>query len=232
MSGDGQNVLLKFDLHVHTNASHDGASSALEMAEAAKARGLDGIAITDHDVIMDSLVASSLSERTGMIIIPGVEVTTAEGHFVILMPKRVAPRGIGFMNAARAALADGSVPFIPHPTDPLSHGVGEAVVRGSIALRLPIEVLNASTVTKYNRTAWELADNLSLPKLASSDAHITKAVGDAYTTIDASDRSLEASLEAIRAGKTSPNGGRTPTTTTLEAFSRSFLRRVGIRKNV
>ena len=223
---------LKFDLHVHTSASHDGCSSALEMAEAAKARGLDGVAITDHDIVMDSLAASSLSRKTGMIIIPGVEVTTAEGHLVILMPKRATPPGTGFMDAARAALADGSLPFIPHPTDPLSHGVGEAVVRGSIALRLPIEVLNASTATKYNRTAGELADDLSLPKLASSDAHIAKAVGDAYTIIDASDRSVEASLEAIRAGKASPHGGRTPMTTTLEAFLRSFLRRAGIRKNV
>jgi predicted metal-dependent phosphoesterase TrpH len=222
---------LKFDLHTHTNRSHDGTSSALEMAEAAKARGLDGIAITDHDVIMDSLASYYLSEKTGMIIIPGIEVSTAEGHLVILMPKRAAHPGIGFMDAAGSAIADGSVPFIPHPTDPFSHGVGEAIVRESITLRLPIETLNASTATRYNRTAGELADRFSLPKLASSDAHITKAVGDAYTIIEASDRSLDALLEAIRAGKTSPQGGRTPMSTTLEAFSRSFLRRVGIRKN-
>lgn len=223
---------LKLDLHVHTTSSHDGTASAREMAEAAKARGLDGVAITDHDVAMDSLAAASLAERTGMIIIPGIEVTTAEGHFVILMPKRAAPRGIGFMDAARAALADGSVPFIPHPTDPLSHGVGEAVVHGSVEFRFPIETLNASTATKYNRAAEELADTLSLPKLASSDAHIPKAVGDAYTIVEASGRSLEGALEAIRAGRTSPQGGRTPMTTTLEAFSRSLLRRAGIRKSL
>ncbi len=232
MSGDGHDLQLKFDLHAHTTASHDGTASALEMAEAAKARGLDGIAITDHDAAMDSAAASSISEKTGMIVIPGIEVTTAEGHFVILAPRRPYPRGIRLMDAARAAVADGSVPFIPHPTDPLSHGVGEVAVRQSVGLRLPLESLNASTADKYNRTAAELADSLSLPKLAASDAHIPKAVGDAYTIVEASGRSLGESLEAIRAGRTSPRGGRTPMATTLEAFSRSFLRRAGIRKSV
>jgi hypothetical protein len=136
------------------------------------------------------------------------------------------------MEAAEAALVDGSVPFIPHPTDPLSHGVGEAAVRRSVGLRLPLETLNASTATRYNRSAGALADELSLPRLASSDAHITKAVGDAYTAVDAAERSLAASLEAIRAGRTSPRGGRTPVSTTLEAFSKSFLRRAGIRRGV
>jgi predicted metal-dependent phosphoesterase TrpH len=223
---------LKLDLHVHTAASHDGTATALEMAEAAKAKGLDGIAITDHDVAMSSATALTLSERTGMVIIPGIEVTTAEGHFVILLPKRTAPPGIGLMDVARAALADGSVPFIPHPTDPLSHGVGEEVARRSIELRLPLEALNASTATRYNKSAGALADSLSLPKLGCSDAHIPKAVGDAYTLVEASGRSLEAALEGIRFGKTSPRGGRTPTTTTLEALSKSLLRRVGIRKSV
>ncbi len=228
MSGEGRNLQLKLDLHVHTCASHDGVSSALEMAEAARKKGLDGIAITDHNVIMESLAAASLSERTGLTIIPGVEVSTAEGHFVILMPKRVFPPGTSFADAARRALADGSVPFIPHPTDPLSHGVGEGVVRRSADLRLPLETLNASTADRYNRSAAMLADRLSLPRLASSDAHIAKAVGDAYTLVEGSGRSLDAVLEAIRSGKTSPQGGRTPLATTLEAFARTLLRRAGL----
>lgn len=223
---------LKFDLHIHTDASHDGISSPLEMAEAAKARGLDGIAITDHDAIMDRQAASSLSERTGLIVIPGVEVSTAEGHLVILMPRREHSPGEGFMEVAQAAVSDGSAPFIPHPTDPLSHGVGEATVHRALTLRLPIESLNASTASRYNRSAEALADRLALPKLASSDAHICKAVGDAYTLVEASERSLQASVEAIRAGRTSPHGGRTPMATTLEAVWRRLFKQGDIKKSV
>lgn len=225
-------MYLKLDLHIHTDASHDGTCTPLEIAGSAKARGLDGIAITDHDRVMDCQAASALAERTGLIVIPGVEVSTAEGHLVILVPKRGIPKGTGFMEAARAAVSDGSAPFIPHPTDPLSHGVGEATVQRSLPLRLPIESLNASTATRYNRSAAALADRLSLPKLASSDAHIFKAVGDAYTLVDSADRSLQAVVDAIRAGRTSPQGGRTPLVTTLEAGWRRLFKHSGTEKSV
>lgn len=221
---------LKFDLHVHTNASPDGVSSALEIVEAAKARGLDGVAITDHDVVMDSQSASSLSERTGLIVIPGVEVSTYEGHLVILLPRRAVHAGIGLSNAVRMAIEGGSVPFIPHPTDPISHGVGEEAVV-SLPYRLPIESLNASTLSRYNRRAEELANRLSLPKLASSDAHISRAVGDAYSLVSTEERSLDAAVEAIRSGRTSPRGGRTSFGIALECYWLKLLRRTNLKKS-
>jgi hypothetical protein len=200
------------------------------MAEAAKARGLDGIAITDHDTTMDPNSASSISERTGLIIIPGVEVSTANGHLIVLIPRREYPIKVDFVEAASGAVSDGSVTFIPHPTDPFSHGVGEAVVRRAIPLRLPIESLNASTATRFNNSARELADRLSLPKLAASDAHVSKAVGDAYTLVEVHNRSLQASLEGIRTGRTSPYGSRTSMATTFETVWRRLKRRIN-RKN-
>jgi predicted metal-dependent phosphoesterase TrpH len=221
---------LKFDLHIHTNASSDGVSSAQEMVEAAKARGLDGVAITDHDVIMNPQNASSLSERTGLIVIPGVEVSTSEGHLVILLPKRAIPAGISLSEAVRMAIEGGSVPFFPHPTDPLSHGVGQEAVL-SLPYRLPIESLNASTLSRYNRSAEELANRLSLPKLASSDAHVSKAVGDAYSLVSVEERSLVAVLDAIRSGRTSPHGGRTSIGTALECYWLKLLRRTNLKKS-
>jgi predicted metal-dependent phosphoesterase TrpH len=221
---------LKFDLHIHTNASPDGVSSALEIAEAAKARGLDGVAITDHDVIMDPQNASSLSERTGLIVIPGVEVSTSEGHLVILLPKHPVPSGISLLEAVRSAIEAGSVPFIPHPTDPISHGVGEEAVV-SLPYRLPIESLNASTLSRYNRSAEELAKRLSLPRLASSDAHLSGAVGDAYSVVYTEERTLGAVVEAIRSGRTSPQGGRTSVGTALECYWLKLLRRTNLKKS-
>lgn len=221
---------LKFDLHVHTNDSPDGVSSALDMVEAAKARGLDGIAITDHDVALDSQSAAFLSERTGLIVIPGVEVSTYEGHLVILLPRRTIHAGIGLSDAVRIAIEGDSVPFIPHPTDPISHGVGEEAVI-SLPYRLPIESINASTLSRYNRSAEELANRLSLPKLASSDAHISRAVGDAYSLVSAEERSLDAVMVAIRSGRTLPQGGRTSIGTALECYWLKFLRRANLKKS-
>ncbi len=199
------------------------------MAEAAKQKGLDGIAITDHDVAFDYRTASDLSEKTGLIIIPGIEISTSNGHLVVLMPKRGYPTGIDFMEALRGAMADESYPFVPHPTDPFSHGVGASLVEGASNFNLPVEVLNASTASRFNKSAKGLADRFSLPQLGASDAHMDRAVGDAYTVVEVASPSLEATLAGIRAGRTFPAGGRTSMTTSLSTVISRLTRR---RKHV
>ena len=65
----------KIDLHVHTAASPDGLSSLEELTAAAKAAELDAIAITDHN-----LCTPVPREMNGVLLIPGCEVSTGQGH--------------------------------------------------------------------------------------------------------------------------------------------------------
>ena len=74
----------KFDLHVHTNYSKDGISSVEEILTKAKGLGLNGLAITDHDVIDGALKALKLADEFGLIVVPGIEVTTKEGEIIVL----------------------------------------------------------------------------------------------------------------------------------------------------
>jgi 3',5'-nucleoside bisphosphate phosphatase len=62
------------DLHVHTTAS-DGAMSPSEMVKYAKTKGLQAIAITDHDTIGGLDEALSEGERIGIEVIPGIEIS-------------------------------------------------------------------------------------------------------------------------------------------------------------
>ena len=62
------------DLHVHTTAS-DGAMSPSEMVRYARAKGLQAIAITDHDTIGGLDEAVSEGERIGIEVIPGIEIS-------------------------------------------------------------------------------------------------------------------------------------------------------------
>jgi len=48
MNGDGE---MKIDLHIHSKYSSDGVLELLEIVRIAKGRGLDGVAITDHNTI-------------------------------------------------------------------------------------------------------------------------------------------------------------------------------------
>ena len=51
-------MLLKIGLHLHSNHS-DGTSRVEEILETTIGRGLDGIAITDHNTIASSVEASN-----------------------------------------------------------------------------------------------------------------------------------------------------------------------------
>ncbi len=62
------------DLHLHTTAS-DGVMSPSEIVRYAKARGLQAIAITDHDTIEGLEEGLSEGERIDFEVIPGIEVS-------------------------------------------------------------------------------------------------------------------------------------------------------------
>lgn len=62
------------DLHLHTTAS-DGVLSPSEIVRYAKARGLQAIAITDHDTIDGCEEGLSEGERIGFEVIPGIEIS-------------------------------------------------------------------------------------------------------------------------------------------------------------
>lgn len=66
---------MKFDCHVHTTYS-DGIKSVFEQAEEAKAVGLGGFALTDHDTIDGWKDISAAEKASDIRIIPGVELST------------------------------------------------------------------------------------------------------------------------------------------------------------
>ncbi len=74
-------MAFKADLHVHSDNSHDGRSGLDELAAAAKKRGLDAFAVTDHNVF----TLSEPETRCGVLLLPGCEVSTAEGHHVLAL---------------------------------------------------------------------------------------------------------------------------------------------------
>ena len=74
-----------FDLHVHTTYS-DGLLSPKEVVDLARRKGLNGIAITDHDTVEG--INSALKVSKGFkdfYLIPGIEFGTIfedEGTFI------------------------------------------------------------------------------------------------------------------------------------------------------
>lgn len=68
----------RYDLHTHTRAS-DGMNSPAENVRLAKEKGLTGLAITDHDTVAGLQEAMEEGEKQGVIVVPGVEISTRAG---------------------------------------------------------------------------------------------------------------------------------------------------------
>jgi len=219
-------LLLNIDLHVHTDRSPDGCSSIREIAETAKRKGLQGFAITDHDLILKDSDALKLSREFGLLVIPGVELSTPAGHLIILNPKRDFG-DLSLRAIAECARQDGSTMVIPHPMDPLSHGIGFSEASSLIPYSPLIEVLNASTLTRYNSRAKDFALKNSLPMVAGSDAHLADAVGDAFTVVDSPSCDMESVISSISLGKTAPSGKRTSAAIAAKTVCTRLIRRIG-----
>ena len=67
------------DLHVHTVHS-DGSLTVDELAGLARGRGLDFLAVTDHNTVSHHAELPAAAARSGVLLVPGQEVTTDTGH--------------------------------------------------------------------------------------------------------------------------------------------------------
>ena len=81
--------LLKADLHIHTPASNDFEgdrenTTAQDIVETAIEKGLDVIAITDHNTVGWCDKVRAAAKGTALVVFPGVEVSTKEGHILAI----------------------------------------------------------------------------------------------------------------------------------------------------
>ena len=174
------------DLHVHTIYSYDGTASVPAVLSRAKQIGLDVIAITDHDEIEGALKAFELSLAYGVEVIPGIEITTAEGDLLALNITQKIERGLSLIETVLKVGEAGGFCIAPHP---MASGIGmKSLSAYSIlkALRnidvartlIAIETYNTTTIDRMsNHYAHILADRLDIAQTGSSDAHVAEAIG-------------------------------------------------------
>src|SRR5216683_1060353 len=193
----------KIDLHTHSFFSGDGVSSPEELIAAGREKGLHGLAITDHNTCdaITYLLDQGLMREDGkavddFLIIPGVEVTTIEGHLLGIGVTLPNLKGRPAREVCELIHDRGGLAIPPHPYDLFRAGI-----RFSTLETLPvdaIEVFNAATtLRRYNRYAFKYAQIRGLPMVAASDAHHAAAVGTAYTILNTGDFSVKGILAQI-----------------------------------
>jgi predicted metal-dependent phosphoesterase TrpH len=222
--------VLSAELHCHSSLSYDGRDPIENLLERAAALDLDVIAVTDHDEIAASLEAVEMAPDFDLVGIPAVEVTCAAGHVLALGVRELVPAGLWFGETLDRIHALGGIAVVPHPFHSSRSGVMANITRDRMARADAIEVYNTRLLTgRANRKAKQFAHERGLPMTAGSDAHIAQMVGRAVTAIDAADADLSSILTAIREGRTSVEGQRTPWYISFRQAASGAKRRVRTR---
>nr|HOP09338.1 PHP-associated domain-containing protein [Candidatus Methanofastidiosa archaeon] len=188
-----------------------------EMIRAAEAKGLSGIAITDHNNMEGAIEAESI--ETDIVIIKGCEISSLDGHILAYGIEDRIERGLSAADTIDMIKEQGGIAVAAHPFDRRRCAVGDRI------FQLPfdaIEALNGHYLNDKGRT-MKVCEERSLNVTAGSDAHMAKEVGSCYTLFE----DLNDLKKEIKEGRTGIGGHATSVFTLGEKWIRTNVLRQG-----
>ena len=208
---------MKLDAHVHT--SHSGMTSiwplSLVMRESyntpervyriAKSRGMDLVAITDHDTISGALTLAHLPDViVGCEVsarFPGEAISVHLGVLDIVESQfREIERRRGDVTALLPYLREeGIFTVINHVASQVSGRLTAAHVAALLPWVDAFEVINGSRLPVQNRTAAALSGAYDKRSVGGSDAHTTRGIGRTWTKVEGA-RTREEFMARLRLG--------------------------------
>lgn len=172
--------MLRTDLHTHTYYSPDALTSPPDFIDACLNRGVNCVAITEHNTIRGAL---AMREACPFKVIVGEEIRTADGEIIGLFLREEVPARLSAEETVRLIKEQGGLVSIPHPFDRLRRkSLGErALLRIAYQVDI-IETFNARiTFSGDNERASRFAQEHGLLAAAVSDAHSPGELGASYT---------------------------------------------------
>src|SRR4051794_39217322 len=169
--------LIHVDLHMHTNHSHDCATSVDKLLESAKERGLGAIAVTDHNEISGAIEARE--RANGIKVIVGEEVKTKDqGEVIGLFLEEKIPRGLSLQETIAAIRDQGGIVYVPHPFDRMHSVPDYAHLLDVVEDIDALEVFNPRVAfSAFNEEAERFAAKYRIVAGAGSDSHVPQGLG-------------------------------------------------------
>ncbi len=177
--------MLKYDLHMHTNYSKCSNLKPQTILKIAKKRGLNGIAITDHNEIKGALEVKRLNRDKDFEVIVGQEISTNYGDVLVYyIGKKIEE--IDFFAAVRKARKQDALVILPHPfrTTLFSNHKFQLPLEKVNEKIDAVECFNARTLPGDNKKANDAAERLGIAKTAGSDSHFFFEIGTAFSIFD------------------------------------------------
>lgn len=202
------------DLHNHTrHSSVCSLLSAQDLIERAMAVGLDGVCVTEHQVIEGANVAQKVGRRYGFPVFRGVEAHTTIGDILVYGYYYDIPEGTDGVELCRTVADAVGVAVMAHPFRSRVPALGRYLERQGLPLDenlvgrpelsgfTAIETLNSQCTGGESEKAQRLADILGLPGVGGSDSHALHMVGRCATRFQAPIRSDEELVAALKSGQ-------------------------------
>lgn len=163
-------------MHIHSKYSSDGILDVKEIIKIAIKRGLNGIAITDHNTIKGGMEAKKY-KTADLEIIVGSEIMTEEGEVIgLFLTEEITSNNL--KDVIQAIKYQGGIIIIPHPFDEMRHSSFHP--EGDEKFIDGIEAFNSRCIfQKYNGDAIKFAKKHKLSITAGSDAHFLNEIGNA-----------------------------------------------------
>lgn len=203
---------MKIDFHTHTYYSNDGIFSPEEIIKAALKKGLDGIAITDHDTVAGWPKAIEAAKKLNAQLILGEELKIKKGGKTMgeiigyFLEKEINPKGKTVEQVIEEIKKQGGIAIIAHPYH-WKKAFKELEKYKNLADG--IEVFNSrSQSKKENQRSFDFSQRNNLPMTAGSDCHSTLEAGWAY--IEAEAKTTEELKELILKRKVKIVGRQAP----------------------
>jgi hypothetical protein len=168
---------MKYDLHIHSKYSNDGILDPQKIVKIAIKKGLDGIAVTDHNTIKGGLKTKEYETQDFKVLV-GSEVSTTRGEIIgLFLSEEIKSRE--FHEVADEIRDQGGLVIVPHPFDELRKA--SFGIKNEDAKYLDtIEVFNSRCIyQKYNDRAAVYAKKHNLSQVGGSDAHFPYEIGKA-----------------------------------------------------
>lgn len=217
-------MLSKADLHIHTNYSFDSMASPESVLSTAVKKGLNVIAITDHDCIDGALKTQEIARQKelNLDVIVGEEISTKSGHVLGLFLKKIIPPSLSLKETIKRIKAQNGVVIIPHLSFRKRTGLAEQFnyqvhineILEDQQILANIDALEAENFTMFDNKLFsnvkKYAHKLNKALVGNSDAHMARHIASAYTTFPG--RSLKDLRQAFKNKTTKVFKKRLPTT--------------------
>ena len=173
-------------------------------------KGLQGMALTDHNIFHEPIKMKKEAFKD-FLVIPGVEISTADGHLLALNVTEPIQRHLSIEETVERVIDVGGEPIVPHLFRLLS-GIKLEKLKAVHHRIAAIEVFNGCSTPNTNLKTAKIARRLNLGGTGGSDSHDPTYAGYAYTVVDTTDLRVDTILSEIHTKKTWGEGRTMPLT--------------------